>query len=532
MMESAAVVDMLSRTDSYASRPRSVKKIETHISWVFLTDRHVYKLKKPVKYDFLDYSSVSLRHEACLNEMRLNRRLAPDVYLGVLPITRTPRGAVQLNGWGEPIDWVVKMRRLPDSRSLESLIVRGQLTMSQVDQLGRRLIDFYQSLPPITASVASYRSEIESHVWANRRELLREEHRMTVAVVQRVHTGQLRMLLLAPELLDARVCDGRIIDGHGDLRPEHVYLLPAPTIIDCVEFNDRFRRLDVLDELGFLAMECDRLGTPWVGRRLIQLYFDASQDLPAAALLDFYKSYRACVRAKVLALRSDQLDERGKTYARHVARDYMLLADRYAARLGPPWVMIIRGLSGTGKSTLAEVLSQRIATQWLRTDRIRREIFPRAPTESQVNQGQYTPAARAAVYNEMLRRAEDLAEQGMSVILDGTFLAAEPCARAAALARRHGAMPLILRCHCPRAVALQRIRERVAEGESLSDATMEIYDQQQRTEEPVPLDVPSFHVDTSNAVPAMLDELVARLRPITDAWWGTRVSFHQEGRPP
>jgi aminoglycoside phosphotransferase family enzyme/predicted kinase len=523
---------MLSRSDSYASRPQRVEKIETHISWVFLTERHVYKLKKPVKYDFLDYSTVPLRRQACEDEVRLNRRLAPDVYLGVLPITRSPRGAFQLNGWGEPVDWVVKMRRLPASRSLESLIVSGQLTAGPVDQLGRRLIDFYQSLPPITASVAAYRAEFESHVRANRDELSQEHHRMTVSVVKRVHTAQLRMLLLAPELLDERVCDGRIVDGHGDLRPDHVYLLPAPTIIDCIEFNDLFRQLDVLDELGFLAMECDRLGTPWVGRRLLQLYFDASHDYPAAALLDFYKSYRACVRAKVHALRSDQMDAQGKTYARHVARDYMLLADRYAARLGPPWILIVRGLSGTGKSTLAEVLSDRFAMDWLQTDRIRREIAPQRPEESKVNEGDYSPPLRAAVYHEMLRRAEDLAEQGMSVILDGTFLTAKLCAQAAAMATRHGALPLIVRCYCSPAVALRRIQERVARQDSLSDATRAVYEYQRRTEQPAPLDVPSFNLDTNNAVPAVLDELVARLRPITDAWWGRTVGVDPQGGTP
>jgi aminoglycoside phosphotransferase family enzyme/predicted kinase len=531
-LETEAVVAMLSRTDSYASRPRSVEMVETHISWVFLTDRYVYKLKKPVQFDFVDYSTPQLRHQACLNEVRLNGRLAPGVYLGVLPITRNPRGRFQLNGWGDPIDWVVKMRRLPATKSLEALIVSGQLTIAQVDQLAKRLIDFYQQVPPVTASVASYRSEIESHVLANRSELLRPEHRMTTAVVRRVHTAQLRMLLLAPDLLNERVCDGRIVDGHGDLRPEHVYLLPAPTVIDCIEFNDRFRRLDVLDELGFLAMECDRLGTPWVGRRLLDLYFNISHDRPAVALLDFYKCYRACVRAKVLALRSDQMDAQGTKYARHVARDYMLLADRYASQLGPPWVIVVRGLSGTGKSTLAEALSERLGAELLQTDRIRREIFPQEPRGQGIDQGRYRPVCRAAVYNELIRRAKDLAEQGLSVILDGTFLATESCARVARLAQGLGAMPLIVRCYCSRQVALRRIQERIAQGRSLSEATIATYEHQRQTEEPAPLNVSSLNVDSNDALPAMLDDVVARLRPMTDAWWDKSFGANQEGEPP
>jgi predicted kinase len=360
---------------------------------------------------------------------------------------------------------------------------------------------------------------------------LDEDHRMTVAVVKRVHTAQLRLLMLAPELLDERVCDGRIVDGHGDLRPEHVYLLPAPTIIDCIEFNDRFRQLDVLDELGFLAMECDRLGTPWVGKRLLRLYFDISNDRPAASLLSFYECYRACVRAKVLALRSDQMDSRGRLYTRHVARDYMLLADRYAAQLGPPWIIVVRGLSGTGKSTLAEALSDRLGAELLQTDSIRRELFPWEQTVVKADEGRYRPACRVAVYNEMIRRAEDLAEQGMSVILDGTFLTMESCTKVAALAKRYGAMPFILRCHCAEALARQRIRERLACGRSLSEATSETYQHQLRAEEAAPVDVPSLNVDTNNAVPAMLDELVARLRPMTRAWWGKSVGANEEGGP-
>ena len=509
---------MLARPDAYASRPRAVEQVETHISWVFLTDRYVYKLKKPLKFDFLDYSTPALRQRACLQEVRLNRRLAPDVYLGVLPITRGLRGAVQLNGWGEPVDWVVKMRRLPSDRSLESMIVRGELTPPQVDRLGKWLVDFYQQLPPLAESAEAYRGEIKSHVLANRRELLQSEHRLTVAVVKRVHTAQLRLLAFAPELLDERVCDGRIIDGHGDLRPEHVYLLPAPTIIDCIEFNDAFRRLDVLDELGFLAMECDRLGTPWVGRRLLDLYFTVGGERPVESLLDFYKCYRACVRAKVLALRSQQLDFRSRLQARHVARDYLLLADRYASRLGPPWLIVVRGLSGTGKSTLATALCERLGAELLQTDQIRRELFPGDPSVDHVDGERYRPANRAAVYDELFRRAEDLAEQGMSIILDGTFLTAESCARAAKLAEGHRAVPLILRCHCSRATALQRIGERLAGGHALSEATAQTYHRQQRFEEPAPVGLASWNVDTNSAVSAMLNEIIAKLKPMTQAW--------------
>ncbi len=193
------------------------------------------------------------------------------------------------------------------------------------------------------------------------------------------------------------------------------------------------------------------------------------------------------------------------------------MADRYAARLGPPWLIVVRGLSGTGKSTLAAALSERLGTELLQTDQVRRQLFPGGPAGDADGQ-RYRPANRAAVYDELFRRADDLAEQGMSVILDGTFLAAETCARAVQLAVRHREVPLILRCHCSRTTALRRIEERLAGGHALSEATVETYQCQKGAEEPAPLNVSSWNVDTDNAVPEMLNEIIARLKPMTRAW--------------
>ncbi|MCA9162562.1 MAG: hypothetical protein KDA62_06265, partial [Planctomycetales bacterium] len=236
-----------------------VEVIETHISYVYLTDRFVFKLKKPVRYEFLDFSTAEARRQACCEEVRLNRRLARDIYLDVVPIT-VDDGHFHLGGDGKPVDWLVKMRRLPADRAMDELIRRGELTEAHVGQVAKTLANFYQQAPPVSLRCESYRQAIAQHVRANHLELSREVHQLPEPMIRRVWQAQQRVLQLWPDLLTTRVCDGRIVDGHGDLRPEHIYLAPSPTVIDCIEFNSDFRQIDVLDELCFLDMECVRLG--------------------------------------------------------------------------------------------------------------------------------------------------------------------------------------------------------------------------------------------------------------------------------
>ena len=368
-------VELLSRSSTYGERTGRVERLETHISWLFLTKRRVYKLKKPIRFDFLDYSTVQRRKRACEAEVQLNRRLAPHTYLGVMPLVRSPCGRLQLGGYGTPVDWVVVMRRLDADQSLDALIRSGRVTRQQVDQLATRLSDFYRQLPPLTIRAQEYRQRIEEHVRANRQSLLEAAgeldagavHRvhsgraagvspsgvLDVGAVNRVHAGQLRVLTLAPDWLEDRACDGRVVEGHGDLRPDHIYFQPGPIIIDCIEFNAEFRQLDVLDELSFLAMECDIRQAGWIGRHILERYGQTNGDHPPEGLLSFYKCYRATVHAKVAALRAEQHPADPQASDWSLARQYVQLADTYAAGLGPPLLVVLRGPAGCGKSTLA-----------------------------------------------------------------------------------------------------------------------------------------------------------------------------------
>ncbi len=497
------VVEMLAQPAAYAERSVRVECVETHISYVFLTDRFAYKLKKPVQFDFLDFSTAALRHAACKEEIRLNRRLAPHVYLDVVPIT-FDEGRLRLGGTGRPVDWVVKMRRLPADRAVDRLIRSGELTDGQVRQIGLLLTDFYQQLPPVPLRSDEYRREIEAHVLGNREELINARHQLDAIAVRRVHEAQLRLLRLCPELLDHRVCDGRIVDGHGDLRPEHIYLTPQPTIIDCLEFNAELRQLDVADELSFLAMECAALGAERVGDAIIDQYRDRSDDRPPEELLSFYKCYRACVRAKVWALRSEQLQRDARQSALETASQYLRLADRYRQQLGSPLMLVVRGLTGTGKSTLAAAVAESLGIELLQTDAIRRNLFGRSGSPAEYDAAIYQPRNRLRVYEEMLRRAESLLDAEFSVVLDGVFLGTDTRSRAIAIADRHNACALIVRCDCPEKIAARRIESRLASGASMSESRPEILLRQKQAEEPDPPGAPSIAVNTTQALPEIL----------------------------
>ena len=511
---SERVVEMLGRCASYPEGTKRVERVETHISWVFLTDRHAYKLKKPVLYDFLDFSTGELRHRACEEEVRLNRRLAPNTYIGVVPITSGRLGRLKLGGTGTAIDWVVKMRKLPAEHTLDSLIRNGHLGNRETTQLAEVLAEFYLRQPPLNVNVDDYRRQIENHVQANRRELLSGEHHLPISLIERLHERQIRLLRLAPYLLDNRVRDGRIVEGHGDLRPEHIYFNSHPTIIDCIEFNAELRSLDVLDEMAFLAMECDLLGAESIGDRVVDYYQQSNADPAPQALLEFYKLYRACVRAKVLSLRSMQVETKTELTTLQQSEQYLHLATKYSDAVGPPLLVVVRGLPGSGKSTLASALIESLEVELLQTDAIRREIFGQPKSSIKYGQGQYKPDARRQVYDEMFRRASVLLDASRSVVLDGTFLSNEQRIQAINLAHRYEAAPLIVHCSCPNDVALRRIGARLENGATLSDAHPDFFDLQQQADEPDTIDLPGLTVDTTESLPVIQQKVLASLRSL------------------
>jgi len=299
------------------------------MSWVFLTDSYAYKLKKPVRYDFLDFSSIEARLYDSAEAIRLNARLAPHIYLGILPLTRDAAGSLKIDGEGETVDWLVKMRRLPIDHILDHAIKQGTVETTDVKRAAVVLAKFYQAAPPAELSESEYGEKLEKNVSDNLRELSDPRYRLPVAVVRKIGAAQFAFLREESELLYQRVRAGKIIEAHGDLRPEHIWLGEEPVVIDCLEFKREYRILDVADELAFLAMECEHLGAPSVGQIFLETYSEVTGDKPPEKLLHFYKSYRATLRAKITIWHIKDSDVRNLSKWSSLAREYLRLAEDY-----------------------------------------------------------------------------------------------------------------------------------------------------------------------------------------------------------
>lgn len=514
MAEHEAIVSWLAKPPIYPHAPAHVEQVETHISHLFLAGQYVYKLKKPVKYDFLDFTTVQAREHACREEVRLNRRLAKYAYLGVKPVIRDPEGSYGWDGEGEVVDWVVEMRRLPTSLTLDELHRRGELYPEQIERLAETLVEFYQSLSPLPLTPEEYSGIFLKHVQGNQRELRAAGHPLPRAAIERIHAFELQMLRLCPEVFAERVRSGRIVDGHGDLRPEHICLSDTIAIFDCIEFSPEFRRIDVADELAFLAAECDFLGADWVGPQLLASYQQHSGDLPTPVLLDFYKSYRACVRAKVAALRADQLAGPAQTTAIAEAGRHLALADRYVAPWAHPLVLAVGGLSGTGKTTLATAVAEALGAKLLRTDVVRQEIFGANTHAAQADGGIYNPKARERVYEELFHQTAALHADRISVVIDGTFSTREMLRKSRQLAVHPRSLFLAVECVCRPEVAHQRISRRLNQGQDASDARPEIHDLQRQRWEAWPTEIPQVRIDTERPLSQQVDQVVAALAPL------------------
>jgi uncharacterized protein len=322
----AAKVDFL-RSSAVATHAPDVR--ETHMSWVVMDRASVWKLKKPVRYSFLDFSTLAAREHACREEVRLNRRLAPETYLGVVPLVRRPDGRLALGpAEGDVVDWLVKMRRLPADRALDHKIHVAAVTIGQIDALADCLAAFYRAAPRAELGAAAYARRFAAEQSINRSVLLNDQFKPELAGASVTLDAFDRALEASRALLDGRVAAGRIVEGHGDLRPEHVFLLDTPVIIDCLEFNRELRLVDPFDELAFLSLECEIAGAAWIGERLFARCTELLDDRPQPQLLAFYRAYRALLRARLSAAHLFEAQPRDAGRWLPQARRYVALAAR------------------------------------------------------------------------------------------------------------------------------------------------------------------------------------------------------------
>jgi len=437
--------------------------VETHVSVVAFQGERVYKVKKPVHFDFLDLSTPELRARACEREVELNRRLAPDVYLGVVEVT---------DDVGRVIEHAVEMRRMPDDRRLATLVRAGADSTRCIESVAEALARFHASARRSQAiSAAAGRDSIGDlweHGFSEIRPFLGTV--LDAGVAARVETLVRRYLSGRNAVFAKRIATGRVCDGHGDLLADDVFCLgDGPRMLDCLEFDDRLRYGDALADVAFLAMDLELLGRPDLARCFLDRYRWRSADDWPASLEHHYIAYRAHVRAKVACLRHDQGDCEAAARARACLA--LVVNHLEAARVR---LVLLGGLPGTGKSTLAAGLAERTGAVLLRSDVTRKELahLPTAyRTSAHYGEGLYEPASTDAVYQRLGELAGAHLESGESVILDASWARASHRQAAECIARATAGDLIQIRCVAPASVANERIARRAAAGTDASDAS-------------------------------------------------------------
>jgi aminoglycoside phosphotransferase family enzyme/predicted kinase len=472
-----ATIDALRVAPEWAPSELPIEVIQTHISVVLLGNQHVLKLKKPVDFGFLDYTTLEKRLAACHAEVTLNSRLCPDVYIGVLPVGVVD-GCPHIGTAGPPLDYGVWMRRLPDSLMLDRLVARGEVTEAMIDRIAERLCAFHHGARRGPDVDVGGSVEVIARNWD-------ENFSQTLPFVTRTLSAEdasaIRRYVDAwlgahETVLAERVRAGRVCDGHGDVRCESVCVENGISIFDCIEFNERFRFGDLAGEVAFLAMDLAVRGRPDLGYAFCERYEARSGDRGLFALLPFYRCYRAFVRGKVLSFQAAEPEvgaaERDEAAAR--AGGYFALAGRYASPLRRPTVVVVSGLSGTGKTSIARTIAQELGLRVVSADAVRKSLFEDT-REVGYGEGPYSAAANRATYEKVLEEARRTVDEEGGVVLDATFRRVADRAATRAMAADAGARWRLVECRIPEEAVRARLERRAALGGGLSDATWETY---------------------------------------------------------
>ncbi|QKE62260.1 AAA family ATPase [Aquipseudomonas campi] len=490
--------------------------IETHISWVLLTGPFAYKIKKPVNFGFLDFTSLEARQHFCGEELRLNQRLTQGLYLEVLPISGS-ESAPLLGGSGPAIEYVLKMRQFPQSQLLSAVQARGELTATHIEALAKQIADFHGQTPAVpsshplcspTAIMAPMRQNFEQI-----RPMLSEAADLRQVDALEAWT-EASFARLEP-LLAQRANNGSIRECHGDIHLGNATLLDGQVVLfDCIEFNEPFRLIDIASDAAFLAMDLEDRGLKHLARRFVSAWLEHTGDYAALELLNFYKAYRALVRAKVaLFSLAYQTEDEQKAATLRQYRNYANLAESYSA-IPSPFLAITCGVSAVGKSHVALRLVDELGAIRIRSDVERKRLFGNQPeaAKGQLHAGIYSAEAGVATYQRLHQLAENALHAGFPVVLDGAYLKQAQRAAAWQVAEQNGDPFLILDCQAPQEVIAGWLQQRQAAGTDPSDATLAVIEAQQANREALSDDeqAHSKRVDTHDS--ASLDSLVQRIR--------------------
>jgi hypothetical protein len=526
-MTQSQLIETMKMVNFYPHNPAEVELIETHISYVFIAGELVYKVKKPVKFDFLDFTSLEKRKFYCEEELRLNKRLAPNTYLDVVAISRDSQGNIILGKGVEIIDYAVRMKKLPADRMLKNLLVQGLVDEKIMDNLAGKIAAFH--LQAQTGGHIDKMGDIENIRNNNKENFSETINYINVTIPGYQYTFikdyTENFLTEKKALLEKRVTDHKIRDGHGDLHLEHICVADEIIIFDCIEFNERFRCGDVAEDVAFLTMDLDFNGYPQHADIFIESYIKHSGDTDLSALLNFYRCYYAYVRGKVISFRLDQEElqefERGQI-TKNAAR-YFDLAYTYATRLDKPALILTAGLMGSGKSYQACALAARLGAEIIRTDLLRKKLFNIKPTERRYEdfgQGIYSDDTSRIIYDKAYDLAAQKIKQGKAVIIDASFKKQAERQKAMKMARNLGVHFYILECICSDEITKKRLEKRIQENDNASDGRWELFQEQKKDFDAINEVTADCHfiIDTSADPEFTRQEIIRKIKFVADRY--------------
>ena len=486
---SSAWVQGLKNPHCYPHSVDQVRVVETHISWVVLTGSYAYKIKKPVKYSFVDFSTVERRRWFCDEEVRLNRRLAPEVYLGVVPITGSPAHP-QIEGQEVPFEFAVRMKQFSSDQEIPDILASGEKAEGCIFQLADRIATFHAQIEKADEA-SSYGTS--AMVWQPIQECLQEiplqlltpHTQESLSHIERWIQREWRKLA---DVLSSRKQGGFIRECHGDLHLGNIAMFEGKVcVFDALEFEPRLRWIDVMSEVAFLVMDLEKHGHRDLAFVFLNRYLELTGDYKGLKVLRLYQVYRALVRAKVAGLRLAQLAESSveKEKAKCELTGYLELAHRFMARTTPAFILM-HGVSGSGKTTVSTEIVKASGVIRVRSDVERKRLFgERSESKSSVPQkvGLYQSDMTVRTYNQLRDLAGTLLEAGFSVVVDATFLHHQQRELFSQLAKEQACDWFVVDVLAPETVLGERIEQRSREGYDASDATVEVMKHQLKTEE-------------------------------------------------
>lgn len=525
MIDQETVIQAMLSSETYPDSPEKITHIQTHISHIFLTGGLVYKIKKSVDFDFLDFTTLAKRHYYCQQEVLLNRRLTRGLYLGVVRIT-SQSGKPVINGKGPILEYAVLMREMPQERMMNRLLAAGEVGKKDIRTLVRKLVPFYRKAR--TGQGVNHFGQIEVITKNSEENFVQTRPYVDRLIDSRSYhhliSANRDFLIKEKNLFKKRLQEGRIRDCHGDLHSANICLDKRVQIYDCIEFNHRFRYSDIACDLAFLAMDLDFHGRPDLSELLIRDFVRLSGDQELPRLLNFYKSYRAYVRAKIHSFTSEspECSTRERKAEGRLAKKYYHLAYHYIQKDHPARLVVVFGLMGTGKTTLARELTKRTGWRLFSSDETRKALVGISPTARKwvpFGKGLYSETISRKTYRKMRDEAEKKLKHGHSVILDGSFKRQAERLLLMDLANQTGARVRFLECRAPLKTIQRRLDQRGTDAEAVSDGRWELFHQQRKDFDPVvdPIKSHCLQVRTAGPIEPEIEKIIRDLNTISNS---------------